>query len=81
VKRSQALRGRNLTRNSRIDGAPKRTSPRAASWGLLCSGKLASDTGAMPPKIPVAQPPSSAERKLTLAERGNTKKMVTVAAP
>jgi hypothetical protein len=31
VKRSQALRGRNLARNSRIDGAPKRTHPWATS--------------------------------------------------
>jgi len=30
VKRSSALRGRNRTRNNRIDGSPKRTSPCAA---------------------------------------------------
>ena len=32
-KRSRALRGRNSMRNSRIDGAPKRTSPRACRLG------------------------------------------------
>ena len=49
MKRSRALRGRNLTRNSRIDGAPKPTCPRAALGGYFASGS-ASDTGVMPQK-------------------------------
>ena len=54
MKRSRALRGRNPTRDSQADGAPKVHPAFATSGGCFFSP---SDTGAMPPKI--RQHPSS----------------------
>jgi hypothetical protein len=47
-KRSQALRGRNLTREIRVDGAPKvpRASGGAPTWGRFVSGAF--DTVVLP---------------------------------
>ena len=56
MKRSQALRGRNLTRNSRIDGVPMRTGPWAANnrSGAACF-QYPSDTGAYASENPEVQ--------------------------
>jgi hypothetical protein len=69
VKRSQALRGRNLARNSRIDGAPKRTPPWATSSFRGRFVSHPSDTGAMPPKILRAKPSHRVTRSGYLRKR------------
>ena len=51
VKRSQALRGRNLTRDSQADGAPMVHQASDDDVRQRPHSDL-SDTGAMPPKIP-----------------------------
>src|SRR5262245_54492273 len=64
VKRSQALRGRNLTRDNQADGAPM--VHQASGDNKLPEAFLmeSSDTGAMPQKIPGSGAEPQANRKL-----------------
>ena len=83
VKRSQALRRRNLTRNSRIDGAPKRTQ---APERHLRSGAAAFHSRLRTSSYASENPGGlGAEPRNLLghgtAEYGISKKMLTLAAP
>jgi len=64
VKRSQALRGRNLTRDNQADGAPM--VHQASGDNKLPEAFLMypSDTGAMPQKIPGSGAEPQPNRKL-----------------